>query len=120
MLVLFFKYAYTLESLGRYYVAYDRLRCHWERVLKDRMIKVDYESLVTDQDGQIRSLLEKLGLGFEQACIDFDQNEAPSDTASAVQVREKAHTRSIGKWKHFASELQSLKSYLEEAGFSLD
>ena len=87
----FFKYAYTLESLGRYYVAYDRLRCHWERVLKDRMIKVDYESLVTDQDGQIRSLLEKLGLGFEQACIDFDQNEAPSDTASAVQVLSLIH-----------------------------
>lgn len=116
----FFKYAYTLESLGRYYVAYDRLRSHWEEVLKDRVIEVEYELLVADQEDQIRSLLDKLGLGFEQACLDFDQNEAPSATASAVQVREKAHTRSIEKWKKFATELQPLKEYLEKAGISLD
>ncbi len=116
----FFKYAYTLDSLGRYYVAYDRLRRHWEDVLQDRVIEVEYESLVADQEGQIRGLLDKLGLGFEQACLDFDQNETPSATASAVQVREKAHTRSIHKWKRFATELQPLKEYLERSGISVD
>ena len=112
----FFKYAYTLDSVGRYYVAYDRLRSHWEEVLKDRVIEVEYESLVADQEGQIRSLLDKLGLDFEQACLDFDQNEAPSATASAVQVRETAHTRSVEKWKRFATQLQPLKEHLEKAG----
>lgn len=116
----FFKYAYTLESLGRYYVAYDRLRCHWQEVLKDRVIEVEYESLVADQQGQIRSLLEKLGLEFEQACLDFDQNETPSATASAVQVREKAHTRSVHKWKKFATELKPLKDHLENSGICVD
>jgi hypothetical protein len=116
----FFKFAYTLESLGKYYVAYDRLRHHWEEVLKDRLIEVEYESLVADQDNQIRSLLDKLGLDFEQACLDFDQNEAPSATASSVQVREKAHTRSVGRWKKFAVELQPLKDHLTDAGISVD
>ena len=116
----FFKFAYTLESLGKYYVAYNRLRCYWEKVLKDRVIEVVYEELVSDQEGQIRSLLDKLGLDFEQACLDFDQNTAPSATASAVQVREKAHTRSVKKWKRFASELQPLQRYLENAGISMD
>jgi len=116
----FFKYAYTLESLGRYYVAYDHLRRHWEEVLKDRVIEVEYESLVADQEGQIRVLLDKLGLDFEQACLDFDQNKSPSATASAVQVREKAHTRSINKWKRFATELQPLKDALERAGINVD
>ena len=116
----FFKYAYTLESLGKYYVAYDRLCRHWQEVLKDRVIEVEYESLVADQEGQIRSLLEKLGLDFEQACLDFDQNKTPSATASAVQVREKAHTRSVHKWKKFATELQPLKDYLENSGICVD
>lgn len=116
----FFKYAFTLENLGRYYVAHDRLHSHWQEVLKDRVIEVEYESLVTDQQGQIRSLLEKLGLDFEQACLDFDQNETPSATASAVQVREKVHTRSVHKWKKFATELQPLKDHLENAGISVD
>jgi len=116
----FFKFAYTLESLGRYYVAYDRLRRHWEEVLEDRLIEVEYESLVTDQEGQILGLLDKLGLDFEQTCLDFEQNEAPSATASAVQVREKAHTRSVQKWKRFADELRPLKDYLENAGICVD
>ena len=116
----FFKYAYTLESLGRYYVAYDRLCRHWQEVLGDRVIDIEYESLVADQEGQIRGLLDKLGLDFEQACLDFDQNEAPSATASAVQVREKAHTRSVEKWKRFATELQALQDYLEDAGIQVD
>lgn len=116
----FFKYAYTLENLGKYYVAYDRLCRHWQEVLKDRVIEVEYESLVADQEGQIRSLLEKLGLDFEQACLDFDQNKTPSATASAVQVREKVHTRSVHKWKKFATELQPLKDYLENSGICVD
>jgi hypothetical protein len=62
--------------------------------------------------------LDKLGLDFEQACLDFDQNKAPSATASSVQVREKAHTRSINRWKRFERQLQPLKDYLDEAGIS--
>jgi hypothetical protein len=116
----FFKYAYTLESLGKYYVAYNRLCNHWKKVLKDRVIEVEYESLVSDPETQIRSLLDKLGLDFEQSCLDFDQNKAPSATASALQVREKAHTRSVGKWKNFADELQPLKDHLSGAGISVD
>ena len=115
----FFKYAYTLDSLGQYYVAYDRLRSHWQDVLADRVIELEYESLVADQEGHIRGLLDKLGLDFDQACLDFDQNVAPSATASAVQVREKAHTRSVDKWKKFESELSPLKNYLQKAGIQI-
>ncbi len=114
----FFKFAYTLDNLGRYYVAYDRLRRHWEEILKGRLIEVKYESLVADHEGQTRILLEKLGLDFEHACLDFDQNKTPSATASSVQVREKTHTRSVNKWKKFERQLQALKDYLEDAGIS--
>jgi len=112
----FFKYAYTLENLGRYYVAYDRLYRHWQAVLGDRLIEVEYESLVTDQERQIRLLLDKLGLSFEPACLAFEQNRAPSATASSVQVLEKMHSRSVGKWKNFERQLQPLQRHLEKAG----
>ena len=114
----FFSFAYTLENLGRYYVAYDRLRRHWGKVLKDRVIEVEYESLVADPEGQTRALLDRLGLDFEQACLDFHLNKTPSATASAAQVREKAHTRSVKKWEKFERQLQPLKDYFDEAGIS--
>ena len=115
----FFKFAYTLENLCRYYVAYDRLRDHWRKVLKNRLIEVEYESLVNDQENQTRILLDKLGLEFEEACLNFEQNKTASGTASAVQVREKMHKRSVKKWKRFEQQLAPLKEHLESEGIDL-
>ncbi len=116
----FFRFAYTLEDVGRYYLAYERLYRHWAKVLQHRLIEVRYESLVAEPEGQIRSLLDKLGLEFEQACLDFEQNETPSASASSVQVREKVHQRSVNNWKNFACQLQGLKDFLEQAGIAVD
>jgi hypothetical protein len=114
-----YKFSYSLDGLGQYYVAYNRLRNHWREVLKDRLIEVEYELLVSDTENQTRLLLDKLGLSFEQSCIDFDKNKAPSATASSVQIREKAHSRSINKWQRFSDELSPLKEYLENAGIDV-
>jgi tetratricopeptide (TPR) repeat protein len=115
----FFRYAYTLDDLGQYYVGYNRLLEHWRETLGDRLIEVEYESLVSDQEGQTRKLLEKIGLNFEEACLDFEQNMKASNTASTVQIREKIHTRSVNRWTHFAEHLQPLKSYLLDAGIQI-
>ena len=115
-----YKFSYSQEGLGRYFVAYERLRRHWQDVLKDRLIEVEYESLVTDQEGQTRLLLDKLGLEFEQACLEFDKNTTPSTTASSVQVREKIHTASVNRWTRFSRQLQPLREQLESAGIQVE
>ncbi len=112
----FFKFAYSLDNLGRYFVAQERLRHHWQAVLGEYLIEVDYESLVSDQENQTRLLLDKLGLEFESACLNFEKNPATSATVSTLQVREKMHSRSVHKWKYFSDELQPLKKHLEGAG----
>ncbi len=111
-----YKFSYSLEGLGAYYVAHDRLARHWRSLLGERLVEVDYEALVSDQEGQTRRLLERLGLDFEPACLEFDRNEAASATASSVQVREKVHTRSVQRWKHFERQLRPLREMLEAAG----
>lgn len=115
----FFKFAYSLENVGRYYVAYAKLLEHWRHVLGSRLIEVEYEALVANQELQTRALLGRLGLHFETACLAFDQNEAPTATASSVQVREGMHSRSIGRWKHFSKQLQPLKFQLQHAGIEV-
>jgi len=84
--------------------------------LGDRLIEVEYESLVADQEYQTRVLLEKLGLDFEEACLNFEQNITASTTASSVQVREKIHTRSVNRWKNFERQLE----HLENAGITVE
>jgi tetratricopeptide (TPR) repeat protein len=115
-----YKFSYSLEGLSRFYVAYRRLLAHWRRVIGDRLIQVEYESLVADQEGQTRTLLDNLGLPFEAACLDFDKNRSASATASSVQVREKIHARSVGRWKNYEKHLQPLKQSLESAGIAVD
>ena len=115
-----FKFSYTLDGLGKFYVAYDRLLRHWQETLGDRLIELNYEDLVTDQENQTRLLLGKLGLKFEAACLDFHKNESASATASSVQVRQKIHTDSVNRWKNYETELRPLREYLEDSGIAVE
>ena len=115
----YFRFAYSLDDLAKYYLAYDRLSRHWRDVLSGRVIEVEYEQLVTDQECQTRRLLEALELPFEEECLHFEQNAAPIATASSVQVREKVHTRSVNKWKRFEQQLDPLRAQLEAGGVNI-
>jgi len=115
-----YKFSYKLEDLGRYYIAQQRLFDHWREVLGDRLIEVDYEDLVADQEVQTRQLLEKVGLEFETACLNFDQNASATTTASSVQVREKIHSRSVQRWREFETQLSPLRRILEDAGINVE
>ena len=114
-----YKFSYSLENLGRFYVAYDGLLKHWQRVVGHRLIEIEYEALVADQDGETRKLLENLGLGFEEACLRFHEIDSATMTASSVQVRRKIHSHSVGRWKHYEEQLRPLRDYLENAGIQL-
>ena len=108
----YFKYSYSLDDLGKYYVAYDKLKKHWRDVLGDRIINVSYEEFVSQPEQATRNLLEDLGLEFDSACLDFHLNPKASASASTLQVREAAHTRSVNKWTNFSEQLSELKQYL--------
>lgn len=114
-----YKFSYTLDVLGRYYVAYDRLCNHWRDVLGDRLIEVEYEVLTGDPEGQTRLLLRRIGLEFEDACLNFHRNATACTTASSVQVRERIHSRSVNRWRKFEKHLRPLRATLENAGIAL-
>ncbi len=114
-----YPFSYTLQDLADYYVAYDRLMAHWQRVIPGVIHNIQYEDLVTDTEGETRRLLAHCGLDWEQQCLDFHQNTSASTTASATQVRQKVYTSSVGKWLAYQAELLPLKTQLEHAGISL-
>ena len=87
-------------------------------MLGDRLVEVQYEELVSDQEVQTRRLLDRLGLEFEEACLTFEKNHAPTATASSVQVREKVHTGSVLRWKRYEQQLEPLRKQLEAAGIA--
>jgi tetratricopeptide (TPR) repeat protein len=116
----YFRFAYRLRDLERYYVAHRQLSLHWQQVLGGCLIPVDYESLIADQEATVRQLLISCGLEFEPACLDFERHAGPVATASSAQVREKIHSRSVGRWRYFERHLSSLAKGLEAAGIGSD
>jgi hypothetical protein len=115
-----YKYSYDLDNLATYYLAYEGLLEHWRELLGERLVEVRYEDLVTDQEGETRRLLDRVGLDFEEVCLRFEENPAPTTTASSVQVRQKVHTGSIGRWKRYATELEPLAERLRAGGINVD
>lgn len=112
-------YSYDLGDLAQYYLCYDRLMSHWRQLLGERLIEVDYEALVSAPEQEIRALLLRLQLPFESACLNFYCNKQAVATASAAQVRERPHTRSVGRWRAFEGVLQPLIERLQAAGITV-
>ena len=109
-----------LDDLGKYYVAYRRLTDHWRETLGETLLVVNYEELVNNQEEHSRRIIEFCCLLWEDACLAFHKHSSASSTASAVQVRQPIYTSSIGQWRHYEKQLQSLVTRFEENGIEIE
>lgn len=110
-------YTFDLEATAHYYVRFDRMmRVFAERLPKDRFMEVAYEDVVADLEGQTRRMLAFCGLGFEEACLEFEKNASPVATASAAQVRQPLYASSVGRWKKYRPAIDPALKVLVEGG----
>ena len=105
-------YSYDFSDLATHYGNYSRLMAHWHQVNPGRILDVNYEDLVTDPDTTTRRITEYCGLDYQPAQILVESSSAPVSTASSTQVRQPIHTRNIGGWKRYESQLAPLKAML--------
>ena len=115
-----YPFSYDLGEIGRYYVSYRKLMDHWRATMPGAIHDLSYESLVSDQVGETRRLLEFCGLEWEDACLAFHQNPTPTTTASATQVRQSLYDSSIAQWRHYAPQLEGLRQQLVAAGIEVE
>jgi hypothetical protein len=113
---LFFKgqsWTYDQFEIGQYYLQYQRIMEHWHRVLPGKVLDVQYERMVVDQEAQTRRILEHCGLPWEDQCLRFYETERAVNTASSEQVRQPIYTKSVNFWRNYESELGELIEILE-------
>ncbi len=111
-----YPHSYDLETMARHHVRYQDLMAHWRNVIGDRLFEVSYEDTVADLEKSARALIDHIGVDWEPACLEFHTQSAAVSTASAAQVREPVHARSVGRWKKYASQLAPVQNILSEAG----
>ena len=108
-------YSYDLAELGRYFVGYHALMQHWRSALPPgAFVEIDYEALVLDPRTQTSSLLEFLGLPWNEACLRFFENHRKISTASFAQVRRPIYRSSVGRAQSVRHQLQPLIAALGE------
>ncbi len=105
-------FSYDLADIGSYYRDYVGYMRSIDAALPGRVHRVIHEELVADPETEVRALLTYLGLPFEQACLEFWQNERAVQTPSAEQVRRPINRDGMDKWHHYEAWLAPLKSAL--------
>ena len=105
-------YTYGLEEIGRYYRNYVELMDHWDEVLPGKVLRVQYEDVVADLEGEVRRLVDYCELSFETSCIDFYKAERAVRTPSSEQVRQPIYQSGIDQWQNYQEYLGPLVNAL--------
>jgi len=115
-----YPHSYDQAEMARHHARYYHLMALWRERFPGRFFDISYEETARDLEPNARALIEFLELPWEDACLHFHEQDAAVTTASAVQVREPAHTRSIGRWRRYESQLDLMRQTLQEQGVAID
>ena len=93
----------------------ERLGDVWQATLPLPVLDLVYEDLVADLEGQVRRIIDFLGLDWEPQCLDFHRTERHVDTPSSWQVRQPIYTGSVGRWRRFEAHLGPMLAALRSS-----
>jgi len=114
-----YPHSYDQHEMARHFLRYHRLMGLWRERFPQRFLDVRYEEVAGDIELAAKRMLEYLELPWEDACLRFHAQESAVATASAVQVREPAHTRSVGRWRRYAGALAPMRETLLAGGLDV-
>jgi hypothetical protein len=102
------RYSNSMEWTAQFYRLFARQVAHWRQVAPETFIEVRYEDIVADLEGQARRMIEYCGLPWDEACLNFHENERRVKTLSSAQVRQPLYSSSVGAWKRYERDLAPL------------
>jgi tetratricopeptide (TPR) repeat protein len=110
-------------------LTYDAVFDAWTRaetLLPLRVHRIRYERMVEDLGGEMRPLLDFLGLLWDEAVLDNQAAAASRGhvrTASYSQVSEPIYKRAAGRWERYAGQmapvLPILAPWVERLGYDM-
>ena len=107
-------YAHKLESIAEYYIIYNEMMNFWREKYPMSLIEVDYDKFVLDYETNSKSVIEKIGLNWENQILKFYENNRAVETNSLLQVRSKVYQDSSQKWKKYEKHLKPIMDILKD------
>ena len=115
-----YQHSYDQEEMARHHARYFRLMETWRERFGDHFFDIAYEDVASNLEPTARALIDFLGLDWNDACLEFHKQKSAVATASAVQVRKPAHTKSIGRWRRYEQQLEPTRRTLQSLGIPLE
>lgn len=110
-------FVYDLKILANYYIRYFRMMKQWHQVFAGDITQINYEELVADFAPQARKLIYKIGLDWDENCLQQKtKSDAAVRTASIWQVRQGIYQSSSARWLRYKDNLQPAIEVLQDAG----
>jgi tetratricopeptide (TPR) repeat protein len=119
----------SFTDLGEAARLYDAVFDSWTRaraLLPLDVHTIRYERMVEDLEGEMRGLLDWLGLPWDASVLDNRASAAKREhirTASYSQVTEPIYTRSAGRWARYRTQMSNvlpiLAPWAEKMGYEI-
>ena len=107
------EFTYDFKDLAGYYNNYVELMDHWNKVIPNQILSINYEDLINDFEKSVNEILDYCSLPFEKDCIDFYKNKRSVRTPSSEQVRQPIFKSGLDYWKNYESNLDELANNLK-------
>ena len=108
------EYTSKQEYIAEYYVLYEKLMSFWKQRYSHKIIEVDYENLVLDEEKNIKQIFKELSLEWNNSLFDFHKNKRAVETNSFLQIRSKIYKNSSDQWKKYEKYLQPMINILNK------
>ena len=101
-------YCYNLKDVVEYYGLYNSYMKFLQPQYNNQIYNLDYDNLTIDQEHETKKIIKYLGLEWQDACLNPQNNERSVRTASQQQVRQKVYQGSSMGWTKYKTYLDTI------------
>jgi hypothetical protein len=112
-----------LGQSAKLYSAVMNYWLHLRSFIKQPLMEIHYEDIVSDFSGTLRPLIDFLGLEWSDAITDFHKQAGERDvrTPSYREISQPISSRAVGRWKNYSSFMgqvrEPLAPFIREFGY---
>ena len=115
----YYFYSHDLLDTARYYARFDRLMAFWDRLFPGRILQLQYESLIDNQESESRRLYAHCNLEWTPAALEFHTQTSAVATPSAAQVRRPLYRDAVARWHAHANALAPVAAFFAAEGIAI-
>jgi len=103
----------SLNNLAQFYNMYKNLIKFWQNFFDKDIYNLDYNSLITDPNKEIKNIIKFCQLDWDENCLKHELNSKSIKTASFAQARKPIYKSAINSSENYKEYLVELISNIK-------